>query len=331
MDRHNRDIAPSVATRDVYRLVQPLVSNRIVDTAFAAREEAANRARERYHLFGRAGMVCVLLGAIFVLAEALVLKRVSLATSIAIGIVAGVGLALQLVLIATRQKQRWLNNRFAAERLRSIKFQAYVLALKAATPDDLQAQVDAFYMREIALLENELNAARSVLKTFSPARALARLPTVADAANPAMAAEAADAYAELRIRYQERFAADETEKLQSALRVDYAIADILYLIGASFSVAGLIWTLRFQDEHTWLNRIEFVAVTAFILGLSKTLMDNASLGEESRMRYVDYQEAIAAAQDRDDTLPVRIAKVERAALQELRQFCQAANRISYRL
>jgi hypothetical protein len=83
------------------------------------------------------------------------------------------------------------------------------------------------------------------------------------------------------------------------------------------------------------NWIEFFAVSSFIVGLSKTILDNASLAESSEARYQSYIEAITDC-DNDLTaekasLPEVVRRIERLALDELGEFGQSASRISYRL
>lgn len=338
MEQHNRDIFPSEATQTLYKLVSPLVANKIIQEAFSIREGDANRFKKRYHRFGRLAMACVVGGALYTVAQALVLPAAPTGIGVAVAAIAGLGLVIEIVIIVSGQKQKWLNNRFAAERIRSINFQAYGLACVCGTAAELQRQVDDFYREELILLDNEMNASRTVLKSFSPLAAVARVPKAAPLdtvtafklINTAFAEKAGEAYAELRTRYQVSFAADEVEKLEANLRIDYTVADILYLFGAGFTVAALTAKLIPQVDD-WVKWIDFAAVSAFILGLAKTLMDNASLGEESRTRYRDYHHTLGAIQRQHLDLPATILSVEQAALDELRRFCQAANRISYRL
>lgn len=336
--QHNLDVLPEQHTIDAYASVAPLVVNPIVNDAFAQREEAAKEAKNTYHGVGRLAILLIAAGALFSVAEALILPEFAY-TFVASAIFAGlsvVGLLLQLYILATRQKSRWLVNRFAAERLRSIKFCGYIVADNATDLADLQRRADDFYMKAVAQLSNDLNAELVALKKFSPVRTVDALTALAPAApappaSQAISATAREAYLELRVRYQGRFAANETARLQSGKRALELSSGVLYLIGAVVVVLAL--ASRFLGWHTAL--IDFIAVGLFILGLSMAILENASLAPDSQSRYERYsadcdeiERSIVAKQT---ATREAVASMEGLALRELDAFCRAAEMISYRL
>jgi len=81
--------------------------------------------------------------------------------------------------------------------------------------------------------------------------------------------------------------------------------------------------------------IDFLAVASFIIGLTRTIMDNASLADVSRLRYEEYVRMLSECDRELDTegadLDRTVRHMERVVLEELRQFCQSAYQISYRL
>jgi hypothetical protein len=337
LEVHNRDLFPTPEAQNLYKLVKPILVNPLIDNRFMEHEKAASSAKSYYHRRGRLGMFLVLMSALFTIAEALVipdfpgLRLVSLAAVI----IGAIGLTIQVHLLVAEKKQDWLIHRFAAERLRSIKFQAYPLALDASSTDELAAKVDAFYSMEAQRLEMELNAEDAALILFSPTSAVVRATSAVTPANAAIEAMARSAYRELRIAYQRRFATGEIQSLQKQQRIGYTSADVLYLLGAGLTVAALTCKLAFPAAITWSNWIDFLAVTSFIVGLFKTIMDNASLAETSKARYENYVRALDECDGEltaeSASFPEAVRRIERVVLEELSHFCQSASQISYRL
>jgi len=334
---HNRDLFPTQDVQTLYKSVKPLVVNPLVDDRFLEHEKAASDAKKLYHGRGRVGMLLVLVSALFTIAQALVIPAfpgLRFVSTFAI-VLGSIGLAIQIHLLVTKKKQLWLLHRFAAERLRSIKFQAYPLALPAGSTEDLKLKADVFYSREVARLEMELNAQDAALVLFSPANAVAQATSETDPADQEIETMARSAYRELRIAYQRRFATGEIQLLQQQQRIGYTSADVLYLLGAALTVAALTSKLAFPTAVTWSNWIDFLAVTAFIVGLFKTIMDNASLAETSKARYENYVRALeecdAELTAESANFPDIVRRIERVVLDELSHFCQSASQISYRL
>jgi hypothetical protein len=338
MEVHNRDVFPTHDVQNLYSLLAPLISNSLIDKPFSAHEEAANRAKQHFHRRGRLALVLVLASTVFTVAQRLVVPTFSGLELVSSGFVlCGLtGLAIQIHLLVKKQKQIWLRHRFAAERLRSIKFQGYQFAMISASRDDLRKKVDAFYSREVAALENELNAGYSALVNFSPGKGIAEHWTKAvSASNSDIGVMAKDAYRNLRIAYQRRFAESEVLTLQQKQRVGYTAADILYLSGGVLAIAALTSKIIFPNASGVSNWIDFLAITAFVVGLVKTIMDNASLAETSKVRYEDYLRALDECEteireDKSDFSTI-VRRIERVVLGELSDFCQSASQISYRL
>lgn len=337
MEVHNRDMFPTCQTKKLYEVLLPIVANDIVDKHFKAYDKAAASAKRRYHRLGRIGIILVILSAIFTIAEALVIPEVSWIPKVSVFFVfiGGVGVLVQLYLLVTRKKQEWLLSRFAAERLRSIKFQAYALSFEAVSPNDLSEKANDFFAAEIARLEGELNAGGAALLLFSPAQMTAPRSQVGAPKAPTIEAAARQAYRELRIKYQRQFATGEIASITSKQRLEGTTSDILYLLGAGLVVAALICKLLFPQASAVSAWIDFTAVSAFVLSLSNAILENASLAETSKVRYEDY---VSALSDCDNELtaenapfPEVVRRIERVVLEELNQFCKSAARISYRL
>ncbi|MDP3458251.1 MAG: hypothetical protein Q8S09_03155, partial [Hyphomonas sp.] len=74
--------------------------------------------------------------------------------------------------------------------------------------------------------------------------------------------------------------------------------------------------------------------SAFVASLSKLVLDSASLTDPSAARFVRYREDIARVVDSIDkgaSLDQYVPAMERIALGELEQFCDASKSINYRL
>ncbi|MBN4055901.1 hypothetical protein JYT95_01075, partial [bacterium AH-315-J23] len=170
MQTPNRDLFATDSTKLQYRDIAPLLDSPTLDKEFNKRNVAADKAKRQYHILGQLAILLVAMSAIFTIAEALILPEIlnNIILKFTAVTMAGIGIALQCYLIATKQKQKWLINRFASERLRSLKFQAFTSAHFAKDIKELQATAQSFIAKELAKLENELNAGLAVLKNFAP-------------------------------------------------------------------------------------------------------------------------------------------------------------------
>lgn len=337
MIEHGRDIAPRDKLLDQYSALSPLLVNPIIDDEYALRDQAARKAKKQFHRLGQVAVLMIAASAIFTLAEALIPGFVpeSVVLRLIAVSVAGIGILLQLYLILTGQKQKWLLNRYASERLRSIKFQSYQTALTAETSEDLQDKADAFLNKAIADLDNELNGGIAVLRAFLPGEAYLEIGAPDTARNPELAELMMSAFTDLRIKYQIRFANSEIERFTSRRRLFNSTQDMVYLAAAVFTFlalgAKLFQPMGIVIETGW---IEFLAVSLFIVGATEAILDNALLEEQSQSRYEQYARNVETVlhQSKDANKPAAdiIADMEALCLGELAQFCAAAQKISYR-
>jgi hypothetical protein len=229
-------------------------------------------------------------------------------------------------------KSQWLVNRFACERLRSIKFQAYSLAATARDEAELAQRTRQLTATELARLESELNMGISIFEAFVPEKCVSVPAPCAGPANPNITSEAMTAFRELRLLYQDRYAAAELHRLRENRRVFHSAADILYFSGACLVLLSLLAkVVPGLPISAW---VDFLAISAFVLSISKTVLDSATLTEPSTARFVRYREEIAAVERRMEhgaTLDIVVPQMERIALGELEEFCDASKSINYRL
>jgi hypothetical protein len=332
----NRDVFPTSATAEVFAPVQTLFQIPAIDEAFNKHEAAAVRAKRRYHRFGRLAIVLIACSSIYTVADAIIIPPYPaqpLASALA-ALLAGLGIVLQIYLITTHQKEKWLLNRYAVERLRSSKFQAYHLGHIAQDANELEILSDQFAARQVASIENELNGGDSVFRAFQPAAAVSLPRTPKKPANADLARITREAYGELRIQYQKRFAQSELTHFANRRRIFYSSQDMIYLSAAAFAFFALSTKLfAGLDGAATSGWLDFLAVTLFIAGATVSILDNASIEEQSQTRFEQYVrdiEQIASHADETNLLDL-VRDMELLCLQELDTFCRAGERISYRL
>jgi len=333
----NQDLFVGAETLNQYTDIAPLIECEVLDQAFLDHDKAAKKAKRQYHRLGTLSILLVASSAIFTLAEALVLPKslTGILPTLIAAAMAGVGIILQCYLIFTKQKTKWLTHRFASERIRSLKFQAYQLVEQAQDIADLEMRTSKFVSKNFMKLNNEMNAGISVLKNFYPLKALDVQMHDQKPKNPTLVKQAMEAYQGLRIDYQRNFALSEVTKFRSRRRIFNSTQDMIYLGAAIFAFVSLGAKISGQFGLT-INTgwIDFLAVTLFVLGATEAIMDNATLEEQSQTRYEQYArdiDVLEAETNRAQTsFSERVIAMERICLNELDHFCRAADRISYR-
>ncbi|MEP1143463.1 MAG: hypothetical protein ABJH52_07065 [Henriciella sp.] len=327
---------PTAETIKLYADIEPLIVNPVIDGAFSKYEARATKSKSTYHSFGQIAVLLIAISAIFAIADALIIPEFDQKVwlSVSMGLIAALGIALQLYLLISQKKAIWLLSRFACERLRSAKFQAYASADKAKDAEELSRMVVDFSNKTVTEIENEINAGVSILDAFRPSEAML-VPVVSDTPkNDKINQVAAEAYSELRISYQKRFAISEIHRLKRGQRYYASVSDMLYLLGAGLVLASLISRVIAHDTYPLGNWIDFLASGTFITAVALGILDHGKLATRSSSRFMDYQAAIenlpTIKQTQDGISPV-IAEMETAVLEELRSFSEASQTISYRM
>ncbi len=333
MQEPNRDIFPTPAMLERFPNITPLLKNEAVEVAFNRHEALAVSGKKMFHRLGVVSMVLIGGSAIYTIAEALLFKGQSFpAVSISGAVAAAIGIGAQIYSLVAKVKSQWLVNRFACERLRSIKFQAFSLAATARDEAELAIRTRQLIAIELARLESELNMGISIFEAFVPEKCVVTPEPGPGPANPDIVVEAVTAFRELRLLYQDRYAAAELHRLRENRRVFHSAADILYFSGACLVLLSLLAkTVPGVTISAW---VDFLAISAFVLSISKTVLDSTSLTEPSAARFVRYREDIAEVErriERGGSLDVVVPQMERIALGELEEFCDASKSINYRL
>lgn len=333
MQEPNRDIFPTPAMLERFPNITPLLKNEAIEMAFMRHEALSVSGKKRFHQLGLISMVLIAGSAIYTIAEALLFKGASnQIVSIIAALCAAIGIAAQIYSLAAQVKSRWLVNRFACERLRSIKFQMFSLAGSARDEAELAARARQMTAVELARLESELNMGISIFEAFVPEKCVTVPAPGPGPANPDITGEATTAYRELRLLYQDRYAAAELHRLREHRRAFHSAADILYFSGACLVLLSLLAkVVPGVPISAW---VDFLATSAFVLSISKSVLDSTSLTDPSAARFVRYREDIAEVErriERGEPLTEIVPQMERVALGELEEFCDASKSINYRL
>lgn len=337
MDVANRDMFQTEATLARFARIKPLLQNPVFDEAFNRHERAAISGKRMYHRVGRFAIFLVFISAIYTIAESLILDSF-IATPLMNYVFAALaiaGIILQAFIILTKQKEKWLVNRFACERIRSLKFQSFHLGDNARNDTHLAELVRDFSERHLSRLENDLNTGLPLLGRFSPAKALETPKhSKLDDADPIIAEQAREAYEELRIRYQVNFASSEIGRLKQKVRSVTSIQDVTYFVAVGMAILSLAVKI-FDASHSLPTAyIDFFAVVLFVAGATKTITDNALLQEQSQSRYETYitnlEHGFSVEKNRKASLDELVDTIERISLNELDHFCQDALLVSYR-
>ena len=153
MENPNRDLFPGSELRARFKSIGPLLTNEPVDAAFLDHEAKSVAAKRLYHRLGLVSVILISASAVYTIAEALLFRTLSPPiVSLAMAAAALLGILSQVLMLAAKVRSKWLVNRFACERLRSMKFQAYALAAGARTEVELAAAVSAFSRIELSRL-----------------------------------------------------------------------------------------------------------------------------------------------------------------------------------
>lgn len=333
MENPNRDIFPGADLRARFKSIGALLTNEPVDAAFLDHEAKSVAGKRLYHRLGLASVALISGSTVYTIAETLLFRGLAPPwLGLAMAAAAMLGILSQVFMLAAKLRSKWLVNRFACERLRSIKFQAFALAAGARTEAELAEAVSAFTRIELTRLESELNVGVAIFENFVPERIVPDCDPPEFPGDPAIILEATTAFRELRIQYQDRFAMRELHRLRENRRFFHSAADLIYFAGACLVLLSLMAKIiPGMPISAW---VDFLAISAFVASLSKLVLDNASLTDPSAARFSRYREDIARVVDSMDKgagLDRFVPVMERVALGELEQFCDASKSINYRL
>src|SRR6185312_12611201 len=247
----NRDVNPSDQLVATYPDLACLLRNEAVSAAFAGYEEKALHWKRFYTFYGRLSLVAVML-AMVSFDYQITLKHIYGGPHFLAGIAAAfaaTGLVSQALLGLTHAKDRWLAARFGAERLRSFKFQLFMVLEEVSDAESLAVRVKQRTSEGLAALEQELMGGRSAILEFSPFDVLSPPRHKTAHHSKKLSDEAASAYDILRFtvetqHFEERFRAHD-----AGTRFPSLLAELSFMAGAMLASVGILTALLPSEWH----------------------------------------------------------------------------------
>ncbi|MET0182234.1 MAG: hypothetical protein ABW199_05045 [Caulobacterales bacterium] len=335
----NSDINPPAAFIDSHPDFAALIVNAPLSAQFAVHEAKAVRAKRWYTRVGLFSLAAIFV-TISVLALSLTLWRETALPDwfvILIGWLGLAGFAAQFVLLFGGLKQRWLLHRFAAERLRSIKFEAFTIA--ACTGANYATHVEAFSRRKIGDFELQLKSEEGLLREFAPERFLDAPAPVTGTLTPSQLDELKSLYQHMRLDYQARHASSMLAKIREEQRLPASASEMSFWAGAALGFIDAFAALPFFHwiGEGWSEPREFLTLFLFALSAILFVLQRGRSHAAAIQRYDDYSIAVtrtagALSEARDATeFLACVREGEMLALQELKLFIRESEHATYLL
>jgi hypothetical protein len=341
MEIFNRDINPSDQFVEAYADLAFFARNPPIAEAFGRAERSAVLWKRLHVWVGRASLACVLL-VMWTLAYTLTLAPLFGAPTWLEPLSAGLGVAglgAQLILIFGRLKERWLLARFAAERLRCIKFQAFVLIAEEPDPAKATRYAELFTDQAIANLAQELMGGRSAMLEFNPSEIAIGEQPVKGHGNRGFIATAEAVYERLRLEVQMQHFEAQAHLSREADRLPATLSEVTFVLGAVIACLAIILTGRPDQPSShgavlaqaWLH---FATWSLFATSAVVAVYQRGAARKSSADRYTRYARDIGRIRTRSPYgTPAGFAEavrdMESVALLELDEFCRDAEQASY--
>lgn len=339
----NRDIDPSQRIASAYPALYPLIMNAAVSRAFEEYEREATRWKRVYVALGTAALVSIFLAMLLFDFQFALTSAYKLPRSIGIlgELVGTIGLISQIVLLIGGVSDRWLVARFAAERVRCLKFQGFALIGQSPDAQALETKVENFFQEHLARLEQEIMGGRSAVEEFSPSE-LPPIPTTAAAdANPELLRDGAIVYDSLRLSVQAQHLEHQAHLCEERARTPALVSEATFAIGgvlALLQILTIAWSgLQLHmmpvfggSVQSWIT---FVTLLMFVISAIIAVYQRGSGDELHMERYKHYAREVrrirTKANEGSTPLLETVAQMEGVALREVFDFCRDARHSSY--
>jgi hypothetical protein len=329
---YNQDIFPPADVLKAYPAFEPLIRNPAIADAFMRHEIQATRLKRAYTLLGKCALCCI--AAVMVLLDYRVVLHGPYAEetrwlAAPLGVV---GLLLLGVMYFRRLKSRWLLQRYAAERTRCLKFQAFFL-LADHDAQTLPAAVASFVESGLGEIAREVDG-RTEFRRFSVSDV--RLPSGQTLGSWAtsLSADAVAVYDVLRFKWQLAHLEEQAVLAEGETLGPASIGNAAFLIGAVLAVVDLLTFVA----STGLSRtfdipgLDFATLLAFIISATAAVFERGDANMAHADRYARYAAEIVRLRTRLDQggeLLGLVHEMERNSLLELRDFCRDIQQSSY--
>lgn len=333
----NLDIHPKDDTRALYPRLGFIFDNNRLREAFSQRDADAARFKARYWRLTTLAVILISVSVVSAISfwlftddvPKLPLRQIAGYT----GFLGLSGAGLELFLIVTRTKEKWLFNRFLAERLRSYIAQLYAAGAAARDEAAFRDVVQSYTTHALAALDGDAQMGKAAFRRFQPEHGILTFGTVSDP-SPDLLRECQTAYQTLRVDFQKKFVKGELEKLSDLGRVENSVTDISFILGVAFTVVGLL-ALPFPLDDLVSKSMVLAGVLLFFLSAILGLTGTGNVSQGNYRRYQNYLDQIDALPSPTDESPEafveRIKHMETEALRELEAFCTQVDSASFRI
>jgi hypothetical protein len=341
--KFNRDMRVDREFVDAHSDVEPLLVNETVEKWFWRYDGAAVLWKKIYEVVGTLSLVCVSFATLY-LGYRVTLAPIygALPQLDAAGtIMGGVGLVAQLTLVFARLRDRWLLARFAAERLRCLKYQCFRALFEGGAADELEDAIEANSKQGIASIRQELRAGRSAIGAFSPADCLAPM-TASRTGDDALLRQAMNAYDKLRIGVQVEHFEDRIDNARQKEQSPSAVSDwffvaasVLTLVELSLNGANMLLPqFGFGEIPPDIQPFWWFSVwTLFVVSAVLAIYGQARVQRVDADRYGQYRDEIADVRRQNvgdwSSFAARVYAMELVALRELQDFCRDQKYFGY--
>jgi hypothetical protein len=333
----NRDINATSDLGEAYPALSPLIDNIRIADAFALHERAAIKWKRIYERLGRAGLLCVLL-AMIVFDYQVTLQHLygnpDFLNAAGAGL-AILGLASQIILLASHAKDKWITQRFVAERLRCLKFQAFAQISRSSSPEILRQNVTVWTNEALASLKQEMMGGLSAVLDFSPSEHVVPCYESSAAGDPALVADGLKIYDALRLNVQAQHFAERHQLAESKARWPEVVSQFCFGAGALLAFAQILETgwSGFGTENVvtmsgyWQAWLAFATLLLFIVSAVVAVYQRGSAHQPDAERYLTYLREVRrirmlSGSSSSAVLAQSVREMETVALREIHDFCR---------
>jgi hypothetical protein len=335
----NRDIGAAADLAKAHPHLAPLIENAAISQAFSRRERAAVRWKRLYEVFGRLGLVCVLLAMVAFDYQITIhpRPRETAWLAIASAVLGAAGLASQIFIVITGAKEKWNTERFFAERIRCLKFQAFGLVGRVASPAELKTTVESWTRGALASLQQESMGGRAAVLDFSPSEVAIPISEITPRTDMSLLEEASSIYDALRLEVQaQHFSAKYHRDIERA-RWPEVLSQLCFAGGAILATVEFllaVWSNSSLSAKSgsWQDWLSFSTLLLFILSAIVAVYERGAAYQPEAERYLSYLREVRRIRLKHaDTgaFMIRIKEMEEVALRELRDFTRDSLRSNY--
>lgn len=324
-----------------FPLLVALLDNPEINKEFEAPEDVANRAKFLFNTFGLTSLIFIVL-VLLIITWRFFLHTVGIITPIyLLWISAVLGFLSFAILLAShfifKLPEKWLHNRFVAERLRQWKYQQLLdgefVGLSQTDPPKFKKELEGrwekakFDVLEIAGTVNDFLAAEDFRLFVTPS--VCR--------NNEAARQIFESYQSLRLDYQAKYFSFKKETLGTLDVWTNGLAKFFLLVGGALAVGEVVSVLAHTGEHestlSWVLGASALSA-ALISAAIRVVRSAKAISEETEKCTSKWvQLKILSERFRNETDAAKrlecMVDTERVSVEELRGFIRTFSKADY--